>query len=280
MAPKDRLSAIAAENAVSQARMDRFRADLVAGLASRADIPDLKQAFPVNGIVPIRAAGLDVVMFHAHDDVVVWEYLWLGEDGYEPAMVRQWVDWCRTCPGQILDIGAYSGLMSILAAEAHPDNAVHLFEPLDRILERANINVKLNGLKTRVARHGVALSDTDGTAEILLYRGADFLGTGSAIDRKPDLAPKGRKTIQTAALDTYMPHARPSVVKIDVEGHELACLKGMAGAIRRGRPRILIEVWHGTRSEVLTLLDGMGYDLTRVEPADRGVNNYLAIPRA
>lgn len=279
MAPNDRLNAIAAENAASQARMDRFRADLAAGRASRADIPDLKQAHPVHGIVPIRAAGQDVVMFHAHDDVVVWEYLWHGNDGYEPAMVRQWVEWCRTCPGQILDIGAYSGLMSILAAQAHADNIVHLFEPLDRILERANINVKLNGFKTRIARHPVALSDSDGTAEILLYRGADFLGTGSAIDRKSDLEPKGRKAIVTAALDTYMPHARPSVVKIDVEGHELACLKGMAGAIRRGRPRILIEVWHNTRPEVLTFLDGLGYELARVEATDLGVNNYLATPR-
>lgn len=50
----------------------------------------------------------------------------------------------------VLDIGGYSGLMPVLAALSHPDTSVSLFEPMDRTVERAIINVKANGVLDRV----------------------------------------------------------------------------------------------------------------------------------
>ena len=104
---------------------------------------------------------------------------------------------------------------------------IHLFEPLERILERASINVKLNGLGQKIQRHGVAASNRDGTAEINLYRNEDFLGTGSSIDAKRENAEFGTKQIRTVSVDSYLPDVRPVAIKIDVEGHELACLHGL-----------------------------------------------------
>lgn len=244
----------------------------------RRDLAQRQRAAPYFGILPCRAGGIDFVMLHAHDDVVARDYLWLGADGYEGDIVRTWIDWCRS-PGVVLDIGAYSGLMSILAARAHPDNEVHLFEPMERTVERANVNVKLNGLGPRITRHAVAASDNSGTAEICLYRDADFLGTGNSIGAKDGLEVVDTSIIRTVRLDEYMPDVVPSVVKVDVEGHELACLHGMKGAIERGRPKMIVEVWAKTRAEVLGLLDGWGYDCARVEDVARGVENYIALPR-
>jgi FkbM family methyltransferase len=272
------LSSIHEGNDRAVARMNLFRQALAAGEASLDDIPTLKQAHPYRGIVPIRAGGHEFVMFHAHDDVVVWEYLWRGDDGYESEMVRQWCDWCRAAEGEIWDIGAYSGLMSILAAMSHVRNSVHLFEPLDRVIERANINVKLNALQSRIARHAVACSEAEGTAEIILYRDENFLGTGSSIESKGNLKQFGTRTIRTVALDSYLPNASPKVVKVDVEGHEFATLKGMRRILERSRPHMLVEIWAQKRSEVVGLLRDMGYRLERVEDKDRGVNNYFATP--
>lgn len=272
------LSSIHEGNDRALARMKLFRQELATGVASLDDIPTLKQAHPYRGIVPIRAGGHDIVMFHAHDDVVVWEYLWRGDDGYEPEMVHRWSDWCRNAEGEVWDIGAYSGLMSILAALSNPKNTVHLFEPLDRVIERANINVKLNALQARIARHAVACSDVEGVAEIILYRDANFLGTGSSIETKGNLKQFGTRTIRTVALDSYLPKATPRVVKVDVEGHELSTLIGMQQILRRTRPNMLIEIWSKRRSEVMTLLHDLGYRLERVEDRDRAVNNYFATP--
>lgn len=179
----------------------------------------------------------------------------------------------------MLDIGAYTGLMSILAARAHPGNRVHLFEPLERIIERANVNVKLNGFGQRIERHPVAASDTNGTAEITLYRGENALGTGSGIGVKANKTAVATKAIPTVRIDDYLPDITPTTIKLDVEGHELAALSGMEQTIARHRPNMLIESWDHSRSDVLGIMQRHGYDMQRTEPEDRPVNNYIATPR-
>jgi len=271
-----RLAGIAARNAATQVRIDAYRADAANRDVPRVELEYLIRDNPWFGLVPCRACDVDFVMLHANDDIVARDYLWIGADGYEPEIVRQWVQWCRN-PGLVLDIGGYSGLMSLIAANAHHANEVHLFEPLERTMERANVNIKLNGLAQRIRMHTVAASDADGTAEISLHYAAEFLSTGNAINPKHDRAVADVKTIRTVALDSLMPDARPQTVKIDVEGHELAVLQGMEQMLRRSLPRMIIEIWAATRPEVMAFLHALGYVLTRFEAFDLGVNNYAAV---
>ena len=273
-----RITQIDARNKAMLEAAAAFRKGLKNGTVTLAELPVLKRKYPSFGVMPCRAAGIEFVMFHAHDDVVVMDYLWHGEDGYEPEFVETWVSWCKT-PGVVLDIGAYSGLMSILAARAHPENEVHLFEPLDRVIERANVNIKLNGLGPRITQHAFAASDSEGKVEMNLFRNENTLGTGNSIYVKEGLPSFGTRTIRTIAIDSYLPDIMPTAIKVDVEGHELPCLKGMHNTITRARPNMMIEVWEHTRAEVLALMEAHGYDMRRVEPRDRGVNNYIATPR-
>lgn len=276
--PNERIKQINERNAAVAEAARQFREDLKAGRASLADLPRLKQQYPSFGIFPCKAAGIEFVMFHAHDDLVVWDYIWLGEDGYERDLVNTWVDWCRK-PGEVLDIGAYSGLMSILAARSHPENRVHLFEPLDRIIERANVNIKINGLGRRVTRHAVAASDRAEEVEIHLYRNENFLGTGSSIDAKGGKEVVATRMIRTVAVDDYLSGLSPRAVKIDVEGHELSVLNGMQQTIARARPHMIIEIWEKNREEVFRFLRNQGYELERAELQDRAVNNFIARPQ-
>lgn len=229
------------------------------------------------GLVPCKAGNIEFVMFSAHDDVVAWEYLWEGDDGYEPDTVQLWIDWCKE-EGDVLDIGGYSGLMSILAARANKNNKVYLFEPLERQIERASINVKLNGVAARVELHSMAVSDTNGETEINLYRESDFLSTGSSLDAKEGFEIISTKTIPRVCLDSYLPNCKPVAIKVDVEGHELAALKGMKNIITDNRPNMIIEVWEQNRSAVFDLMSSLSYKLDRVEARDRRVNNYIATP--
>jgi hypothetical protein len=58
----------------------------------------------------------------------------------------------------------------------------------------------------------------------------------------------------------------PGFIKCDVEGHELACVKGAIRVIRRSRPAWLIEVsgnpdeWTSTAYQVFKLLGEAGYE--------------------
>lgn len=275
-----RRSQIEERNKTMLQAAEKFRNGLKDGSASVNDLPRLKQEFPSFGVMPCKAGDIEFVMFHAHDDVVVWEYLWNGPDGYERNLVRTWIDWCRARPGDILDIGAYTGLMPLLAAHAHPDNTIHLFEPLERIIERANVNVKLNGMGRRIARHAVAASDANGSTEITLYRGEDALGTGSGIGTKKDKKVIGTKAIATARIDDFLPDLNAKAIKLDVEGHELAALLGLEKTISRCRPHMLVESWESDRTQVLKIMAEHGYDMQRTEPEDRTVNNYIATPRS
>lgn len=70
-----------------------------------------------------------------------------------------------------------------------------------------------------------AASDHDGTETIFMPRNQHFLGTGNSLMDKGKTVTS--RSIECARIDTELPDIAPTLVKIDVEGHELACLKGM-----------------------------------------------------
>lgn len=269
------LALIEQQNAAAVAEAERFRRALADGTRRRADQAWLKKEFPYFGLVPCRATGLDFVLFHANDDIVAWEYLWFGDDGYEPEITKTWVEWARDA-GVVYDIGAYTGLMSVLAALANPAAEIHLWEPMDRTIERAQINLRLNQVERQVRLHDVAVSDSPGQVEINLYRGPNFLGTGNSIYDK-GLPIQAVKQVRRVVVDNFFPEKNPDLVKIDIEGHELAALRGMERTIERARPRMIVEIWEHTRAETLRLLESWGYHCTPFEQQERRVMNFKCL---
>jgi hypothetical protein len=53
---------------------------------------------------------------------------------------------------------------------------------------------------------------------------------------------------------------RPDLVKIDVEGHEFAVLRGMPGLLAEAPPVLLLEITRD-HAAILALLQGAGYQL-------------------
>jgi hypothetical protein len=75
----------------------------------------------------------------------------------------------------------------------------------------------------------------------------------------------------------------PSVVKIDVEGSELAVVAGMQRTLERHRPVLLVEVNEASARELAGKLDGYsGFRVGRgLEPLEsgRGLFNALFLPQ-
>ena len=86
-------------------------------------------------------------------------------------------------------------------------------------------------------------------------------------------------------LDFLLKHFRaPSVLKIDVETHELEVLRGAKALLTNARPAIWCEVSPKNHAAVFELLTSAGYDLFNAESKKRltGGNanwNTLAMPR-
>ena len=76
------------------------------------------------------------------------------------------------------------------------------------------------------------------------------------------------------SLDGYLEKTglRPNLVKIDVEGAELAVLRGARRMLLESRPVVLVEIHDGGtqhRAEVLQLLQACGYAVNELGARER-----------
>jgi FkbM family methyltransferase len=158
---------------------------------------------------------------------------WIDRDlidgaAHDEIVVRA-IDACLADGGVFLDVGANFGLFSLLAA-ARPGVDVHAFEPSPRELRRLHRHVAMNPGRS-VAVHPVALGERDETLTLHL---ASALNPGMNSLLAPDGENRDAVRCRCVRLDRYLAAAefeRVRLVKIDVEGFELATLRGLAGAM-------------------------------------------------
>jgi FkbM family methyltransferase len=192
----------------------------------------------------------------------------------------------------VLDIGANTGVYALIAA-ASGAAQVHAFEPLPAArqwLERnIALNDHLNGI--RVIPEAVSASPGKATLYIPVPRWA-AVETSASLEAefRPDHAQAIEVPVRT--IDAYVDAEAiqgPLLLKVDVEGHEPAVLRGARATLRSKGPILVVEVLTdaaaaGIRAE----LDGLDYQVYRlggggIAPAatiaaDPGSPNQLFCP--
>jgi len=170
-------------------------------------------------------------------------------------------------PGNVcIDIGAHVGYYAILMARlTGEEGAVVAFEPVPENFEMLQRNIALNSL-TNVQLEPLAVSEGEGGLRLTLRSDEQFTMTASASgyavgDRRKVI------DVATCSLDGYLARlgSVPDIIQIDVEGAELAVLKGAKATLRKARPKLLIEIhgWEGPeRDEVSRFLSSFGYQRT------------------
>lgn len=174
-------------------------------------------------------------------------------------------------PGMtVVDAGANVGLYAVFCGRrVGPDGAVWAFEPSPR---------EFAGLVDTVARNQagvvrpvpVALSDRDGVAELRVAE-AGHSGQSTLGGFAYPVGLAGTEAVPVRTLDTFVRTvgvARVDVVKMDVEGTELALIRGGREVIARDRPVILfeandraLELQGASTAALLAELTGLGYEL-------------------
>ena len=172
-------------------------------------------------------------------------------------------------PGQtMIDVGANIGYFSIVGARAvGAQGQVVAFEPVTAVRERLLANLRINGL-TNVTVRDVALSASSGTA-VFFTGPQDDTGLASL---RP-LAASTQVTVVQARFDDLWDPSRPvALIKIDVEGAELAALEGMAGCLDRDSPDLIVEVTDeylralgASAASLVTFLADKGYAMYRID---------------
>jgi FkbM family methyltransferase len=197
-----------------------------------------------------------------------------------------------------LDIGAYHGVYSIVAAKKlGPNGRVIAFEPSSRERGRMLVNLKHNKIES-VTIEPYAVTADEG--EALLTVVVDGFTTMNSLRRPPIDHLTEQVTVRTISLDAYLDTNqidRVDLLKIDTEGGELEAFRGADRLLRRYRPVIICEVldlvthaWGYAAAEIIGLLRSHDYEWfdilsdgslvhycpKREYPEGR---NYLAVPR-
>jgi FkbM family methyltransferase len=178
---------------------------------------------------------------------------WNSFEAPLPSVVAQLV---RRWPHTVLDVGANTGLYSLIAITADRRATAIAYEPVPEIaaLLRDNLAANLHG--DRVTVREVAIGDRTGAAELHLPP-AQVDGT---VETSASLEPDFKETIarvvrvEAATLDdAWRSEGRPTVslVKVDVEGAEHRVLGGAEDLIDRCRPVLTIEVLTGAEVAAL-----------------------------
>jgi FkbM family methyltransferase len=160
--------------------------------------------------------------------------------------------------GILIDVGANAGIYSALAIRY--GRRVVAFEPVP---EEAAALRKLIG--SRGVVNEVALSDHMGTAvlHIPFQDGRDLTTRSSLEDGLDEEFAHRAVSVAVATLDSFE-LSDVALVKIDVEGHEVAVLRGSAETLNRARPNVLVEVEElrspGSVATVSSILRSYGYE--------------------
>lgn len=167
-----------------------------------------------------------------------------------------------------LDIGANVGYFSRLVASAFPQATVHAFEPHPLTYQVLRINTWQFG--ERICTWPVALSDSRGT--LALSTSPNNLGDTKGVLAQDHLV--ASVVAPSISLDELLGGLRADLVKIDVQGAELAVLQGMKGLIHSSpNIRIVMEFSPGLLHAdgidpraALVGLRGLGFDLNLIRP--------------
>lgn len=174
--------------------------------------------------------------------------------------------------GTFVDIGAHCGFWSAMMSTYFRHCIA--YEPARYQFELLQQNISCNAL-LNVSAVNIALSDDDGVRTLQI---TGMSGGTNTLERVE--TPSMRiETCRTATLDSFA-HESVTLMKIDVEGHELQVLLGSVATIRQSRPLIVFESLQGSpqRTGVLRLLSDLGYTVQGAAP-DRD-DMFFALPRS
>ena len=142
----------------------------------------------------------------------------------------------------IFDVGGSNGSWVNIMSKVFTDSRFELFEPLAEIQPSyKEILVYLKGIHAESYMHPIAIGEKDGTIKISVY------DDPSASTTLPTGMFSGAKTVEVPmrSIDSIVASkmcAAPDLIKIDIQGGELAALKG-ARATLPDVKFLMLETW-------------------------------------
>jgi FkbM family methyltransferase len=205
--------------------------------------------------------------------------------GVEPGIVA----WFRVIAKEVglrsfWDVGANVGYYSWLVKSISPLTEVRMFEPDPDNLSLVRETIEHRRL-TGVTLREVAVSDMVGPRCFALDTVSGLTGgileDSIGYSEREWRVPIRPLTVNAVSLDNERNETGPiDLIKIDVEGHEEAVIRGGRETIRSDQPVLIFECFHGG-AEIRRTLEPLGYALLDAERTSDVLNeaiNFVAFP--
>jgi FkbM family methyltransferase len=234
----------------------------VTGLQSEFLIKHL----PRTGVTAVKLPNGSILKLDAEREHWISNQLfWRGWQGYESEMSGLFYDLAQSAR-TVVDVGAHAGFYSLLAGRANPRAKVLAFEPMKRVFDSLERNVKLNGLGN-IECFNAAVGATSGIQEFY-FPDQDLPISSSLRSEMLDATfPEGsikHVPVSVVTLDEFV--AKKGIVdvdliKLDTERTEHDVLASAVNLVQRDRPDIICEVWPDAENDkqIETTLRPLGY---------------------
>ena len=215
--------------------------------------PSVRGAFPWRWVVEpftVYGDGWSFRWYPTESDTVGMYVFWHGLRGWERETVPVMLENLSSARC-FFDVGANSGIYSVMGCTVNPDLRVVSVEPVPRVYETLVNNVRQNRLDSRVTALNLALGDRSGS--VPFFEAEDPQMGGLHIEGPPDQSGQWIE-VDCRTLDSIVEERglEPDFVKIDVEGFEHGVLRGASRLLSQTRPRIVLEANPGGPSEAVT----------------------------
>jgi FkbM family methyltransferase len=219
---------------------------------------------PAEAVFDLPLPGGARLTYHgSYGDAIARALCWRGLRGFEPESLRVWMALSRHAP-VVLDVGAHTGIYSLLTAALNPDARVLAFEPLLSAIGLLRANLASNACGVRVQVVEAAAGDE--CTVVQFHRPFGMLPTSASLSPSGFRGVKGELIpVRMVTVDSIAGTLPVALGKIDVEFFEPHVLRGMRLLLQRERPALLIECHpDGPYAAVQELLAPHGYSFVHI----------------
>lgn len=151
-----------------------------------------------------------------------------------------------------MDIGAFVGDSALILNEYEPDD-IHCFEPSSTNYELLKKTIEMNHL-SNIKIYNIGLGDKECEIDF----NDNFNSASFHIETSIN---QNLKKMKISTVDEVCRYndLNLGLIKLDVEGYELECIKGALESIKKHRPVLLISVYHHPKDffEIKPLLESL-----------------------
>ncbi len=223
------------------------------GMIDFNKLPLLSGVYPFN----TKFFSFDLICIK-NDDSSVVNFFWKGH--HDTNSLDLWGEITKD-KGLYIDIGAHTGLYTIVGLLSNPENVVISIEPSFLNMGRLISNLRLNGLFKNNSRFLGAASKVSGQGFFKVHQDFSLMSKGGL------LSDKGER-VDIIKLDDIQINGQNKIIKglkIDTEGEDYNVLLGAENLIKAFKPQIIIEVRNENKEKIEHFLKLFNYKFYLLE---------------